>query len=144
MPKWKVIVCWLDFWGHSTSAVLDIWCCLVTFAGVIAGIVSYIILYIVTIVLDFLSDKTNGLFGYNKEAGHVDGPIARQQTFHLRKNDTAEGSTGSSEDSQAAKVISMLFKCQNREILFSLCLSILLSAPFKSSSTQQIWFDYES
>lgn len=76
-------------------------------AGVIGGIVSYLIAYVVTRVLDYLSSKTNGAFGWHKPHEDVDGPEARTTTFRIKGPDTSAAS-GSDDsvysDTQADKV----------------------------------------
>ena len=100
--------------------------------GVIAGIVSYTILWIVTLLLDFLSSKTNGAFGYNtdpehvEEKPHVDGPEARTVTFKHHPQNEAELSSHS-DDSQAAKVRFSITPCYKKDLVSVLLFMIKLS-----------------
>lgn len=67
---------------------------------------SYFIAYTVTRILDFLSSKTNGAFGWHKPHEDIDGPEARTTTFRIHGADGAASGSDDSIDSdtQANKV----------------------------------------
>lgn len=75
-------------------------------AGVIGGIVAYLVAYTVTRVLDYLSSKTNGAFGWHRPHHDIDGPEARTTTFRIKGGDEHGSSSDDStyDDTKAAKV----------------------------------------